>query len=76
MRVEYKAITDAGLILQMEQPDLPDAGPRNPRKWMFLPIAASQRSRGARSRPAPTSLSSRFHPCWGSYKGPHRYDIP
>jgi 5-methyltetrahydropteroyltriglutamate--homocysteine methyltransferase len=78
MRVEYKAITDAGLILQIDDPDLPDAWQMHPemdvpayRRFAALRIEALNHA----LRDMPVE-QIRFHTCWGSYKGPHRYDIP
>jgi 5-methyltetrahydropteroyltriglutamate--homocysteine methyltransferase len=78
MREEYKAIVDAGFVLQIDDPDLADAWQMHPqmtvadyRKYQELRIDAL--NHGLRDLP---SERIRFHMCWGSYHGPHKYDIP
>jgi 5-methyltetrahydropteroyltriglutamate--homocysteine methyltransferase len=78
MREEYKAIIDAGLILQIDDPDLADAWQMHPemsladyRKYQAMRIDAL--NHGLRGLPIDRI---RFHMCWGSYHGPHKYDIP
>jgi 5-methyltetrahydropteroyltriglutamate--homocysteine methyltransferase len=78
MHEEYKAIVDAGFILQIDDPDLADAWQMNShmdvaeyRKYQALRIDAL--NRGLRDLPMERV---RFHMCWGSYHGPHKYDIP
>jgi 5-methyltetrahydropteroyltriglutamate--homocysteine methyltransferase len=78
MHEEYKAITDAGLILQIDDPDLPDGYQMYPsmdvpdyRKYAQLRIEALNHA----LRDLPIE-QVRFHTCWGSYKGPHKFDIP
>ena len=78
MREEYKAIVDAGLILQIDDPVIAD-------NWDQ--IVPSRPSRPADSRrPRIEALNHairglpperiRFHLCWGSWHGPHSTDIP
>ncbi|MGH7854966.1 MAG: cobalamin-independent methionine synthase II family protein [Candidatus Binatia bacterium] len=78
MREEYKAIVDAGFVLQIDDPDLADAWQMHPkmsvadyRKYQDMRIAAL--NHGLRDLPIDRI---RFHVCWGSYHGPHKYDIP
>jgi 5-methyltetrahydropteroyltriglutamate--homocysteine methyltransferase len=78
MHEEYKAIVDAGFILQIDDPDLADAWQMYPqmsladyRKYQELRIAAL--NHGLRDLSAERI---RFHVCWGSYHGPHKYDVP
>lgn len=78
MREEYKAIVDAGLTLQIDDPDLADAWQMHShmtvaqyRKFAELRIDALNH---ALRDIAPGKV--RFHMCWGSYHGPHKYDIP
>jgi 5-methyltetrahydropteroyltriglutamate--homocysteine methyltransferase len=75
---EYKAITDAGLILQVDDPDLPDGWQMFPsmtvpeyRKYAALRIEALNHA----LRGIPVE-QVRHHVCWGSHHGPHRDDIP
>lgn len=77
MHEEYMAITQAGLILQIDDPDLADAWQLHPdmdvrayRKFAALRIEALNHA--LRGIPAERV---RFHMCWGSYHGPHKYDI-
>jgi 5-methyltetrahydropteroyltriglutamate--homocysteine methyltransferase len=78
MHWEYKAITDAGLILQIDDPDLPDGWQMFPdmsvadyRKYADLRVEAINRALAG----IPES-QVRLHICWGSPKGPHKNDIP
>jgi 5-methyltetrahydropteroyltriglutamate--homocysteine methyltransferase len=78
MHDEYKAITDAGFVLQIDDPDLPDAWNIYPemsvvdyRKFAQLRIDALNHA----LRDIPQE-QTRLHVCWGSYHGPHKFDIP
>jgi 5-methyltetrahydropteroyltriglutamate--homocysteine methyltransferase len=78
MREEYRAIIDAGFVLQIDDPDLADAWQMHPelsvadyRKYQEMRIDAL--NHGLRDLPAERI---RFHMCWGSYHGPHKHDIP
>lgn len=78
MKVEYDAIVDAGFLLQIDDPDLADAWQIHPhlsvadyRKFAALRIEALNH---ALRDIAPERV--RFHVCWGSYHGPHKYDLP
>jgi len=78
MHEEYKAITDAGFILQIDDPDLPDAWQVFPemsvtdyRKYAEVRVEAI--NHGLRGLP---ESQVRLHVCWGSGHGPHRNDIP
>jgi 5-methyltetrahydropteroyltriglutamate--homocysteine methyltransferase len=77
MRVEYEAIVDAGYVLQVDDPDLADAWQIHPemdvalyKKHAQLRIEALNH---ALRNIAPDRV--RLHVCWGSYHGPHKYDI-
>jgi 5-methyltetrahydropteroyltriglutamate--homocysteine methyltransferase len=78
MHEEYKAITDAGLVLQIDDPDLPDGWQMFPdmsvaeyREYADLRVEAINRA--LRGLP---EEQIRLHICWGSPKGPHRNDLP
>ena len=78
MAEEYRAIVDAGFVLQIDDPDLADAWQMHPRmstaeyhKYQELRIEAL--NHGLKGLPEDRV---RFHMCWGSYHGPHKYDIP
>lgn len=78
MREEYKAITDAGFHLQIDDPDLPDG-------WLMYPdmnIAEYRKYGRLRVDALNHALRDiprekvRLHVCWGSFHGPHSDDIP
>jgi len=78
MKPEYDAIVEAGFLLQIDDPDLADAWQIHPqmsvaeyRKFAALRIEALNH---ALRDIAPERV--RFHVCWGSYHGPHKYDLP
>jgi 5-methyltetrahydropteroyltriglutamate--homocysteine methyltransferase len=75
---EYQTITDAGLILQVDDPDLPDG-------WQMFPdmtVPDYRRYAGLRIEALNHALRGlpedqvRLHICWGSHHGPHRDDLP
>jgi 5-methyltetrahydropteroyltriglutamate--homocysteine methyltransferase len=74
---EYKAITDAGLNLQIDDPDLPDGWQMFPsmsvddyRKYASVRVEAINHAlRGIPDEQV------RLHVCWGSGLGPHKNDI-
>ena len=78
MHEEYKAIADAGFVLQIDDPDLLDGWQIHPelsvpeyRKFAEMRIDALNHAlRDIRRE------SIRLHVCWGSYHGPHKYDLP
>ena len=79
MREEYKAIVDAGLILQLDDPSIAENWDQiNPeptveayRKFTMLRVEALN----AAIKGLPRDRI-RFHLCWGSWHGPHTTDIP
>jgi 5-methyltetrahydropteroyltriglutamate--homocysteine methyltransferase len=79
MREEYKAILDAGLILQLDDPALatnwdminPEPTLDEYRKFAMVQVEALNY---AISGLSPDRI--RFHLCWGSWHGPHTTDIP
>ena len=79
MREEYEAIVSAGLILQIDCPDLAMArhtGFQDLGEAEFLQRAAHQvevLNHALRGVPAERC---RMHVCWGNYEGPHDHDIP
>src|SRR5579885_347704 len=75
---EYKAIVDAGFLLQIDDPDLPDG-------WNCLPdmsVPEYRKYAGMRVDALNHALRGipkekvRLHVCWGSFHGPHHDDIP
>jgi 5-methyltetrahydropteroyltriglutamate--homocysteine methyltransferase len=78
MHEEYKAIVDAGFLLQIDDPDLADAWQIHgdmsvPEYRKFAELRIEALNHALRDIP-PESV--RLHVCWGSYHGPHKYDIP
>jgi 5-methyltetrahydropteroyltriglutamate--homocysteine methyltransferase len=79
MQVEYEAIVGAGLVLQLDCPDLAMArhtGFQDLAESEFLKRAEHQvevMNHALRNIP---SSSLRMHVCWGNYEGPHDHDIP
>jgi 5-methyltetrahydropteroyltriglutamate--homocysteine methyltransferase len=77
MHEEYKLITDSGLNLQIDDPDLPDGWQMFPdmsvsdyRKYAEVRVEAINRAlRGI------DESKVRLHICWGSGLGPHKNDI-
>ena len=78
MHEEYQAIADADFLLQVDDPDLPDAWQAYPdmsvaeyRKYAELRVGAINHAlRGIPEEQV------RLHVCWGSGHGPHKNDIP
>jgi 5-methyltetrahydropteroyltriglutamate--homocysteine methyltransferase len=79
MREEYKAIVDAGLILQFDDPSIAENWDQiNPEPTVEAYRAFSMRRVEALNH-AIKGLPRdriRFHLCWGSWHGPHTTDIP
>jgi 5-methyltetrahydropteroyltriglutamate--homocysteine methyltransferase len=79
LREEYRAIVDAGFVLQLDDPGLPDTWDlTNPeptveeyRKFAMVRIEAL--NHGLRGLPEDRI---RYHICWGSWHGPHSTDLP
>jgi 5-methyltetrahydropteroyltriglutamate--homocysteine methyltransferase len=74
---EYKAITDAGLVLQIDDPGLAHAWQADP-SWGVAETRKYSESRVAvlnhALRDCPPE-QVRLHLCWGSYHGPHGTDL-
>jgi 5-methyltetrahydropteroyltriglutamate--homocysteine methyltransferase len=78
MHEEYSMITSAGILLQIDDPDLPDGWRMYPemsvddyRRYASLRVEALNHA----LRGIPPELV-RLHVCWGSGHGPHTNDIP
>ena len=80
LREEYRAVVDAGLILQIDDPGVVDW-------WDMLKPALSvedYRDKFARMRIEAVNHALqgipedrvRYHLCWGSWHGPHTHDLP
>jgi 5-methyltetrahydropteroyltriglutamate--homocysteine methyltransferase len=79
LREEYKAIVDAGIVLQIDDPSLPDnwdmINPEPPLEEFkkFEKVRIEALNHALRGLPVDRI---RFHICWGSWHGPHTTDIP
>ncbi len=79
MKHEYKAIVDAGFVLQIDDPALPDTYD------MIVPTPSIEEYRKiavVRIEALNHALEGlpedriRYHICWGSWHGPHTHDLP
>jgi 5-methyltetrahydropteroyltriglutamate--homocysteine methyltransferase len=79
MRAEYEAIVAAGIVLQIDAPDLAMGRHtmyRNRSDEEFLGLAAQHiEVLNAALRNIPAERV-RMHVCWGNYEGPHHHDVP
>ncbi len=79
MHEEYKAIIDAGFILQIDDPrivvhyDLIDPAPSAEEFRKIASLRAEAVNRAIGDLPADRI---RYHLCWGSWHGPHSTDLP
>jgi 5-methyltetrahydropteroyltriglutamate--homocysteine methyltransferase len=80
MREEYKAITDAGINVQLDDPIIV-----NVYEWRFSmsgDMAAFRKWAESHVELVNHALAGipedkvRYHICWGSWKGPHSSDLP
>jgi 5-methyltetrahydropteroyltriglutamate--homocysteine methyltransferase len=78
MHEEYQAIVDAGFLLQIDDPDLPDGwnclpGITVPEYRKYAAMRVDALNHALRGIPRE---KVRLHVCWGSHHGPHHDDIP
>jgi 5-methyltetrahydropteroyltriglutamate--homocysteine methyltransferase len=79
MREEYRAIVDAGLLLQLDDARaavtydrmVPPASFADYRRWLERQVEAINHA--TEGIPAERI---RYHVCWGSWPGPHTTDVP
>lgn len=79
LREEYRAITDAGLILQLDDPSLaenwdqisPEPALEDYRTFTKIRVDALNHAIAGLPKE-----QVRLHLCWGSWHGPHTTDIP
>ena len=79
MRGEYRAIAEAGLVLQIDAPDL-----AMERAMMFQDLSETEFVAVAELHVAALNAALdgiprdrvRLHCCWGNYDGPHTHDVP
>jgi 5-methyltetrahydropteroyltriglutamate--homocysteine methyltransferase len=79
MRLEYKAVVDAGFLLQLDDPALPDTydmivpAPPIDEYRKFAEIRVDALNHALEGLPEDRI---RYHACWGSWHGPHTHDLP
>ena len=80
MQPEYEAIVNAGLVLQVDCPDLASGrvnsefGRLTLDEWRKVAQMHVTALNHALRRIAPENI--RLHLCWGNYAGPHNRDVP
>jgi 5-methyltetrahydropteroyltriglutamate--homocysteine methyltransferase len=76
---EYKAIVDAGFVLQIDDPALPDTydmivpAPPIDEYRKFARVRVEALNQALEGLPEDRV---RYHICWGSWHGPHTHDLP
>jgi 5-methyltetrahydropteroyltriglutamate--homocysteine methyltransferase len=79
MQEEYEAIANAGIVVQLDSPDLAMArhtGFQDLSEAEFLKQAEQQVEALNHALTNVPASASRLHLCWGNYEGPHDHDIP
>jgi 5-methyltetrahydropteroyltriglutamate--homocysteine methyltransferase len=80
MRAEYRAVYEAGFVLQLDCPDL--AGGRNRPQYTHASIEDFRRMVAMHVEALNHAVADipaermRMHVCWGNYEGPHLSDVP
>ena len=79
MRPEYEAITNAGIVLQLDSPDLGVGRhmmfkDKSDEEYKALAHLHVEMLNQATRNIAPEMM--RLHVCWGNYEGPHHRDVP
>jgi 5-methyltetrahydropteroyltriglutamate--homocysteine methyltransferase len=80
LKTEYRAIVEAGFVLQIDAPDLGSA--RN-NQYRHLSDDEFRNNIAERNVAAINAATEglpadrmRLHICWGNYEGPHSFDLP
>jgi 5-methyltetrahydropteroyltriglutamate--homocysteine methyltransferase len=79
MKVEYRTIADAGLVLQI---DAPDAAMGRHGQFRDSSLDDFRKATAQRVEALNHALDGipeeqvRYHICWGNYEGPHTHDVP
>ena len=79
MKTEYRAIIDAGFVLQIDAPDLGSCRNNQYRDLTddeFRKIAARNIDALNAAVEGLPADRMRLHICWGNYEGPHSFDLP
>ncbi len=79
IKTEYRAIVEAGFVLQIDAPDLGSA-----RNNQYRHLSDDEFRRIAERNIAALNAATeglpadrmRLHICWGNYEGPHTHDLP
>ena len=79
MKTEYRAIVEAGFVLQIDAPDLGSC-----RNNQYRDLTDDQFRKIAERNIAALNAATeglpadkmRLHICWGNYEGPHSFDLP
>ena len=78
MRHEYETVAKAGIVLQI---DCPDLGMGRHIQYANLSLEDFRRRAGAHVEALNHAVANippeqmRLHLCWGNYEGPHHYDV-
>ena len=79
MKTEYRAIVEAGFVLQIDAPDLGSCRNNQYRHLTddeFRKIAARNIEALNSAVEGLPADRMRLHICWGNYEGPHSFDLP
>jgi 5-methyltetrahydropteroyltriglutamate--homocysteine methyltransferase len=80
LKVEYRAIVEAGFVLQIDAPDLGSARNNQYRHLSDDEFRTKIAERNVAALNAATeglpADRMRLHICWGNYEGPHTHDLP
>jgi 5-methyltetrahydropteroyltriglutamate--homocysteine methyltransferase len=79
IKTEYRAIVDAGFVLQIDAPDLASARNNQYRHLSddeFRKIAGRNIAALNAATEGLPADRMRLHICWGNYEGPHTHDLP
>ena len=79
MKIEYRAIVEAGFVLQIDAPDLGSARNNQYRHLSDDEFRKIAERNIAVLNAATAGLPAdcmRLHICWGNYEGPHTHDLP
>jgi len=80
MKIEYRAIVEAGFLLQIDAPDLGSARNNQYRRLTDDEFRTKIAERNVAALNAATeglpADRMRLHICWGNYEGPHNHDLP
>jgi 5-methyltetrahydropteroyltriglutamate--homocysteine methyltransferase len=82
MNAEYRAIAEAGLVVQIDAPDVPEIGDLHTWMWSETEKRGVRKIQELHVEAINVALqgvspeSARLHLCWANYQGPHTHDQP